>query len=177
MPLGAPAAMLRTPQEVPEMKPMRAHPEPAPMLDGLHVADAMHEGVITCALPTSVGDVARMMVENRVHSILVTDVDADVGVWGVVSDIDVLQAAQTANVDELTAESLAGTPALLVAAADPLAEAVQLMVEHEVSHLIVVEGGESTRPVGVISTLDVARVLATADARSASRSPAAAAGG
>jgi CBS domain-containing protein len=142
---------------------MRAHPEPAPLLDGLHVADAMHEGVFTCTLSTPVHDVARMMIENRVHSILVTDVDVDIGVWGVVSDIDVLQAAQAANVEELTAESLAGTPALLVGAADPLAEAVQLMIENEVSHLIVVEGGESTKPVGVISTMDVARVLAESD--------------
>jgi CBS domain-containing protein len=33
------------------------------------------------------------------------------------------------------------------------------MVEHEVSHLIVVEP-RSARPVGVLSTLDIARALA-----------------
>jgi CBS domain-containing protein len=47
----------------------------------------------------------------------------------------------------------------MVADSDELAHAAQLMVEHEVSHLIVVEP-QSTRPVGVVSTLDIARALA-----------------
>ena len=41
----------------------------------------------------------------------------------------------------------------------PLAAAAEAMVEHDVSHLVVVEG-RSGRPVGVVSTLDVARALA-----------------
>ncbi len=42
---------------------------------------------------------------------------------------------------------------------EPLARAVQLMVEHEASHLVVVER-RSRRPIGVLSTLDVARSVA-----------------
>jgi CBS domain-containing protein len=48
---------------------------------------------------------------------------------------------------------------LTVATVDPLERAVQLMVEHEVSRPIVVEQ-RSMRPIGVVSTLDIARALA-----------------
>jgi CBS domain-containing protein len=46
---------------------------------------------------------------------------------------------------------------LTVVSSDELTRAAQLMVEHEVSHLIVIER-RSRRPFGVISTLDIARV-------------------
>ena len=51
------------------------------------------------------------------------------------------------------------TPALTIAAEDTLQHAAQLMSEHEVTHLVVVAGG-SKQPVGVLSTLDIARALA-----------------
>jgi CBS domain-containing protein len=82
--------------------------------------------------------------------------------WGVVSDTDLLQAGQDHDFDIQTAQALAATPALTVESREPLARAVQLMVEHEVAHLIVVER-HSKRPIGVLSTLDVARALARLD--------------
>ena len=48
---------------------------------------------------------------------------------------------------------------LTVETAEPLGRALQLMVEHEVSHVIAIER-HSERPIGVVSTLDVARALA-----------------
>jgi len=41
---------------------------------------------------------------------------------------------------------------------DRLERAMQLMTDHEVAHVVVVER-HSGRPVGVISTLDIARAL------------------
>jgi CBS domain-containing protein len=48
-----------------------------------------------------------------------------------------------------------------VASIDPLERALQLMVEDEVTHLIVLER-HTGRPIGVLSTLDVASALAGA---------------
>ena len=45
----------------------------------------------------------------------------------------------------------------MIAPADTLQRATQLMVEHALTHLVVVEGD---RPVGIISTLDIAAALA-----------------
>ncbi len=130
----------------------------------LRVIDAMHPGVIACPVDTSLRTVARMMATYRVHAVLVLAHDPEQalegdGLWGVVSDVDLIQAAQSRDFDERTARSLAATQVLTANSSDSLEQAVQLMVEHEVTHLVVVER-RSHRPIGVLSTLDVARALA-----------------
>ncbi len=134
-----------------------------PGLDGLVVIDAMHPGLISCSLDTPLRTVARMMATYRVHAILVTahgEEELPGGVpWGIVSDSDLLRAAEAGDLDDQMSRAIAASPVLIVATSDELARAAQLMVEHEVSHLVVVEP-RSARPVGVLSTLDIARALA-----------------
>ena len=132
-------------------------------LQKLRVIDAMHPGVIACPFGTPLQTVARMMATYRVHAVVVLAHEGDEippgALWGVVSDTDLIQAAQGPDFELQTAQALAATPALTVASSESLERAVQLMVEHEVTHLIVVER-HAERPVGVLSTLDVARALA-----------------
>jgi len=130
-------------------------------LDELRVLDAMHPGMISCPPATSLRTVARMMAAYRVHAILVhSDADSPEGEsWGVVTDTDLVRVARDVDLDEVTAERIAASPVLVVTTVDPLERAIQLMVEHEVSHLIAVEQ-HSARPLGVVSTLDVARTVA-----------------
>ncbi len=145
---------------------MATQARPGPALQGLRVVDVMHPGVIACPFETTLPTVARMMSTYRVHAVVVLAHEGDElpggTLWGVVSDTDLLQAGQDPDFDIQTAQALAGTPALTVESREPLARAVQLMVEHEVAHLIVVER-HSKRPIGVLSTLDVARALARLD--------------
>jgi CBS domain-containing protein len=98
-----------------------------------------------------------------VHAILVTSHGEEElpmgGLWGVVADTDLLRAAEAADIDEEPARTIAVTPVVTVASSDELAHAAQLMVEREASHLVVLER-RSARPIGVLSTLDVARALA-----------------
>jgi CBS domain-containing protein len=126
----------------------------------------MHPGVIACPIDTSLRAVARMMTTYRVHAIMVMAHEADElphgTLWGVISDVDVLRAARTADMDAETARSLAATPALTVATVDSLDRAIDLMLENASSHLIVVER-HSMRPIGVVSSLDVLRALAGID--------------
>jgi CBS domain-containing protein len=132
-------------------------------LGTLRVSDAMHPGLISCSPDTLVRAVARMMATHRVHAILVTfHGDEELpggGVWGVLTDVDVLRAAQSGDLDEVAAMLLAENPVPTVTTRDELAHAAQLMVEHDVSHLIVADPF-TARPVGVLSTLDIARALA-----------------
>ena len=134
-----------------------------PALGRLRAVDAMHPGLISCSLDTPLRTVARMMATYRVHAILVTAHGEEElpggGLWGIVSDIDLLRAAQAGDLDEQEARTIAAAPVLTVAAEEELARAAQLMVEYEVAHLIVVEP-RSGRPVGMLSTLDLARALA-----------------
>ncbi len=132
-------------------------------VDELRVVDAMHPGMISCPPETSLRTVARMMATYRVHAIVVHDHDDDDRVdgdhWGVVTDADLVRAALDGRLDEVTAQQVAATPPLTVTTVDALDWAMQLMVEHEVSHLIAIER-HTKRPIGVVSTLDVARAVA-----------------
>jgi CBS domain-containing protein len=134
-----------------------------PALRQLRVVDAMHPGLISCSLDTPLRTVARMMATYRVHAILVTSHGEEElprgGPWGIVADNDLLRAAEQGDMDAQTARTVAATPVLTVASSEELPRAAQLMVEHELSHLIVIEQ-LSARPIGVLSTLDVARALA-----------------
>jgi len=134
-----------------------------PALRGLRVADAMHPGLVSCPLDAPLRTVARVMATYRVHAVLVAaHGDAalpDNAVWGVVSDADLLRAARAGELDRKTARESAGTPVHVVAASDALTDAAQLMSDAGLSHLVVIEPA-SRRPVGMLSTLDLARALA-----------------
>ncbi len=131
-------------------------------LAAARVADAMSVGVINCSPDTPLREVARLMATYRVHSVFVYD-HGDEGddageLWGLVSDLD-LVAAAWAGADERTAGDSAVAPLVTVRSDDRLEHAAQLMAEHGVSHLAVMDEA-SCRPVGVLSTLDIARVIA-----------------
>jgi CBS domain-containing protein len=131
----------------------------------LRAIDAMHPGMISCPSATPLRTVARMMASYRVHAIVVHAYEDD-GLpggeaWGVVTDADLVRAGLDNDLDGLTATQVAATPVLTVSTVDPLERAMQLMVENEVTHVIVVER-HSRRPIGVLSTLDVARAMSGA---------------
>jgi CBS domain-containing protein len=144
------------------------------LLDGplaaIRVDETMHLGVLVCSRETPLSTVARAMAEHAVHAMVVSDDLQDPSaLWGVVSDLDLVAAASVRDLDEQTAGGTAATPALLIGGNDSLQRAAQIMTEHAVTHLIVVDP-ESTRPVGVLSTLDLARALAGAAAARSSTS-------
>ena len=136
-----------------------------PVLAQVMVADAMHPGVVTCPIETPLRTVARMMAIYRIHAVVVFGEESDdvtpAELWGVVSDLDLVSAASSGELDERTAGGTAITPVVMVESHDTLAHAAQLMSEHEVTHLVVAHP-ESGRPIGIVSTLDLARVLAGA---------------
>jgi CBS domain-containing protein len=128
-----------------------------PAFEKAQVSDAMRPGVVSCTPDTSLRTVARIMAERHIHSVVVSDLSAEEEPgWGVVSDVDLLGAAD-GDVGTLTAGEIAGTDLPTVGPAESLSRAAQVMNEHGVSHLLVVDAG---RAVGVLSSLDVAGILA-----------------
>ena len=132
----------------------------APRLADVQVGDAMHHGVLSCTADTPLVEVARIMAEHRVHCVVVHGGEMPgVSAWSVVSDRDLMAAAAADRTDEPTAGAVAGTSVPCIGSREPLTRAAQLMAEHDVSHLLVV-GDADGRPEGVLSSLDVAMVLA-----------------
>jgi CBS domain-containing protein len=128
----------------------------SPSLERITVAEVMHRGIVTCSPTTRLTTVAREMAAHRIHCVVIRTDGAD-GPWGVVSDLDLVAAAALGAADS-TAGSAAATPAVTARPQDGIRRAMQLMVEHQVTHVVVVE--DDDRPKGVISTLDIAEALA-----------------
>ena len=120
------------------------------------VADVMTPGIITCAPETPLETVAELMATHRVHAIAVGGIAADHLVWGVISSLDVVRALRDPDAHEF-AEGISRQPVLKVEPAAPLSDAVRLMDEANVAHLVVID---RERPVGIVSTLDVAGAAA-----------------
>ena len=72
-----------------------------------------------------------------------------------VTDLDVATVLSDGLLNEATAGSVASTPTVFVGPDETLTRAAQLMREYGTHHLIVL-GRRTDRPVGIISTLDIA---------------------
>lgn len=113
-------------------------------------------GILSCTPDAPLDEVAWLMSNNRVHAIVV--VDDQVPEPPVISDTDLIAAAASGHFDGLCARDIAGTEAVSVAQDETLDRAAQLVAEHRVGHLIVRD--RARMPVGIISSLDLARAIA-----------------
>ena len=102
-----------------------------------------------------------MMSTHHVHCIVVGGT-ADGGgeespVLGIVSDFDVLRAAMRPDAPD-TASELTRQPVMKVETTSPLRDAAELMLAKSASHVVAVNP-VTKRPVGILSTLDVAGIV------------------
>ena len=137
---------------------------PKGLIETAMVGDAMSAPVVTCTPDVPLADVAGLMTRHRIHAVVVASdpsgrIEGD-REWGVISELDLVGGACLAD-PQLPAGRVAATPPVVVGREDPLERAAFLMADHQVTHLVVVEEG---RAVGIVSALDVARVLAPAPA-------------
>jgi CBS domain-containing protein len=126
------------------------------------VVDVMNPGIIDCPPQTPLTEVTSLMAENTVHCVVVDGLArgphrSERLVWGVISDIDLMRAAATGKMDGEAGE-IAATEIVTIECGEQVQRAAQLMAEHECSHLIVTDP-DSGRPLGLVSSLDVARAL------------------
>jgi CBS domain-containing protein len=131
-------------------------------IEDLEVAEVMHHGVLATPPQTPLAEVAEQMARHRIHCVVVEglarrgDGQEDL-VWGIVSDADLMRALASGRTDASAGE-LAGTEIVTVDSSEHVEDVAQLMAEHECMHLVVVSP-TSGEPIGVISSLDVARAL------------------
>ena len=127
--------------------------------DATLVRDVMHGGVIVCNTATPLLDVAKTMLANNIHAVVV--VAEDEMAAGVVSQTDLVLAQQGRSLDR-TAALTAGdvmTPGLVSCTPDrKLSDAVTLMTRNRIHRLVVVEDqAGKLAPVGILSMTDVVR--------------------
>jgi CBS domain-containing protein len=130
----------------------------AKSLTSIRVADAMHRGVVACRPDARLATVARVMAAHRIHAVVVA-LGEESPEWSLVSDLDLAAAITDGRLEDATARQVASPPNLCVDVDETVARAAQLMRDYDTHHLIVVARG-SDRPVGILSTLDIADVIA-----------------
>ena len=129
-----------------------------PSFEHATVGDAMRPRVMTCDPETPLITVAQLMATEHVHAVVLLSKDENGRhPRAIVTDRDLLREAP--RLLELTASEAAGGELLDAHLGEPLADAARRMAEHGASHLLVVDD-RTDRPVGVLSTLDVAGILA-----------------
>jgi CBS domain-containing protein len=136
-----------------------------PSLQHATVSDAMHPGILSCEPDASLSEVAKIMATSHVHCVAVVGIsheEPQCGVWGVISDLD-LVAAGIRDREAPTARAMAQQPLLTVQPSTPLRDAGEVMLAQQVSHLVVIEPG-TERPIGILSSSDIAGVLAWGEA-------------
>ncbi len=126
------------------------------LLRQMTVGEVMHDGVVTCSASDQIDKVAALMADHGIHCVVAIDEGPpgqdDDRLWGVVSDLDLMRGLESdVNLD---AGNLAELDVATVAPDDTLDHAARTMVRRGLAHLVVVT---EDRPVGVISTLDIAR--------------------
>ena len=129
------------------------------------VADAMHHGIIACQPSATLAEVARTMVLGNLHCVAIVS-DRPPGpskLHAVITDLDLLRWAAGANAHH-PARQIARSPAIKIKTDASLYEATELMVDHHVDHLVVIDT-DGGAPVGILSSLDVARALAGTPSR------------
>ncbi len=127
---------------------------------GSTVGDLMHPGVISCTREETLGAVAKTMVDNDVHAIVVIENDEAVGV---VSQTDMVLARQGRTPDQ-AAELLAGDVmsrgCATVDKDERLSSAVTTMTRLSIHRLVVTETKDGKAvPVGVLSMTDIVRPI------------------
>lgn len=150
---------------------------------GLRVRDAMSSPVVTATPGTTLEELARLMLEKRVGSVVIVDRDDERVPVGIVTETDFEVADDPipftffkwpkafgkavwseesmeqayALARSRTAESLMSKPVAVVAEDADLWDAVEIMVQHDVKRVPVVRGG---RLVGILSRHDLLKCLA-----------------
>ncbi len=133
-----------------------------PSFEHARVADAMRPRVLTCEPGTLLTAVAQQMASEHVHAIVVLhgavepEQERDRRPWKVITDLDILRSAD--SIAGRTASDVATGDVLLADPDEPLPDVAQRMLGHGTSHAVVVEP-RTGRPVGVLSTLDIAGIL------------------
>jgi CBS domain-containing protein len=131
-------------------------------LSQMRVGDVMHPGVTTATPDAPLRTVARIMAEQGVHCVAIAGICSAGGrdphfTWGLIADIDLVRALHRGPAT-LAAGTIAATEPIALPEDASLDRAATLMVKHDTSHLVAVS--PAGLPTGMVSTLDIARIMA-----------------
>jgi CBS domain-containing protein len=118
----------------------------------------MRPKVVSCTLRTPVMEVARRMQDESVRAVVVASSGSDL-IAGIVTELDLLRAVVSGKTEGMASDVMTLVSVPSINLDQPLDAAVDRMLAEDLAMLIVT-GGEPARPVGTLSTGDIATLLA-----------------
>ena len=112
----------------------------------------------SCTLRTPVMEVARRMQEEGVHHMVVASAGSDL-IAGSIGELDLLRAVIEGQTEAMASDVMGLEAPPTIAATERLATAVKQMADDHVDFFVVV-GGDPARPVGLLSSSELAAYLA-----------------
>jgi CBS domain-containing protein len=105
----------------------------------------------------SVQQAARKMKDKNVSSLVVVDENGKP--QGLVSERDLVRKACTTDVSISTVKNkeIMSSPLITISSRSSPSEAADMMLQHNVRHLLVVDNGNVNKPIGIITPLDFTR--------------------
>jgi CBS domain-containing protein len=126
------------------------------------VSDHMAANPIVIRADASLTDAAALMDRHHIHGLPV--VDHSGALVGVLSQTDLNRARSTeylwVNWPGLAVRHLMTSPAITIHRSTPLIVAARKMEQHQIHRLVVVEDGDETSPIGLLSMTDLIHALA-----------------
>lgn len=123
----------------------------------MKICDLMHKGVIFCYPDDSAKDIARMMKENQIRSVVVMDETGEV--WGLVSIMELLPLYNR-NLDEIRAEDIMRPYQIEVDPQWSIEKAIEIMQKRKIEHLIIIDPHAGPkRPVGILTSFDIVQYM------------------
>ncbi len=128
----------------------------------MRICDLMHKGVISCFTEDSVKDVAKMMEDHQLRSVVVVNERGEV--WGIITYREMLPHYGK-NISKLKARDIMRQYRIEVDPLWPVERAVEIMRRIRYYHLIIVDPNVGTKwPVGMLTSFDVVQYMAQLEA-------------
>lgn len=124
----------------------------------LTVDDVMTPQVVTTSDDQSIKNAARVMANHGISSLLVFSAD---GLKGILTEKDIVTRVVCVGLDpdEICVGEVMSEPVIVITPDTPLEKAVNIMLQHRIKKLPVMESiGDAFQLAGILSLIDVARV-------------------
>jgi len=123
----------------------------------INISDMMSKNLELVELMTSLMEAARKMKEKNVSSLVV--VDKEKRPLGIVTERDLVRKACVNDIrtSAINVNELMSSPIITIDSSSSALEAVDIMVQNNVRHLLVVDKNNNSinKPVGIITPLDL----------------------
>ncbi|HYZ51407.1 MAG TPA: CBS domain-containing protein [Nitrososphaeraceae archaeon] len=121
------------------------------------VSGIMRKRLETIEATSSVQQAAKKMKDKNVSSLVV--VDENGRPQGLVSERDLVTKVCTIDipVNTIKNKEIMSSPVITISSKSSPSKAADMMLRHNVRHLLVVDNGDNNKPIGMITPLDFTR--------------------